>query len=60
MIEYITIESFGNTCPTNWEECASFLNNYMEDMDKDERDQAWEDFCAQRIPGQPIPNVEEQ
>jgi hypothetical protein len=55
---HITMDSFGDTCPANWEEIAAYLNDkidaivdsygdeaeYSRDCD-DEIRQVWEDYC---------------
>lgn len=56
MTNWITMESFGDNLPENWEEIAAMLNAKLEaagvpefgEMTPDEQDaaaQIWEDWC---------------
>ena len=40
----ITMDSFGDTCPTNWEEIAAYLNSIIEDW-VDELTTIDADYC---------------
>lgn len=48
MNNYITVESFGSECPTNWEEIAAFLNNIIDERgiadDHSAVNDLWEDY----------------
>lgn len=59
----ITMDSFGDTCPTNWEEIAAYLNDLIEEIpdDEDKRDKVdaiWEKYCAGELDGAPAPIIE--
>ena len=59
----INMDSFGSNCPSNWEEIADFLNEYISEktagMDEQEQfeesEKIWEQFCNDEIPGCPAP-----
>lgn len=67
----VTMDSFGENCPKNWEEIASFLNPIMAaeiarigedapDWEKqDVTDKVWEAFCNGEIDACPEPVFEE-
>lgn len=73
-MNYITMDSFGEELPTNWEEIAAFLNNIIDDELRQENelpeygelspdgreivDGIWEKFCAGEIEGCPAPEIE--
>ena len=68
-MERITVDSFGSECPTNWEEIADFLNEFIDselesmgDVDEREKrdaiDEIWERFCRGEIVGCPSPVFE--
>ena len=56
---HITIDSFGQMCPANWEEIASYLNNIIDGMEDDivdeygdltfegreKIDEIWQNYC---------------
>ena len=60
---YITCESFGSDCPTNWEEIASALNSIIDDRnisdDRDAVDALWEEFCCGDLADVPAPVFED-
>ena len=53
----ITMDSFGQFLPSNWEEIADFLNALIEEQgiedDPDAVNQLWENYCNGDIPGAP-------
>lgn len=60
----ITIDSFGDTCPANWEEIANYLNEiidkYAEETSdeiefRERCDSLWETYCAGELDGAPVP-----
>ena len=67
---HITMDSFGQDCPANWEEIADYLNGVIDEMDvtdedgeltMDGRDQIealWERYCAGEFEGAPAPIME--
>lgn len=59
MEHWITIESFGDTVPANWEEIASFLNEIIRDRNIQESisdvNDLWEQYCNGDIDGAPEP-----
>ena len=68
---HITIDSFGDTCPANWEDIADFLNEIIDDMDgiiddcgeltiegREHIDALWEQYCAGELPDAPAPIME--
>ena len=66
---HISMDSFGQTCPENWEEIADFLNGIIDSMEgitdnetgeftpegRDQIDNLWERYCAGEIDGAPRP-----
>lgn len=66
---HITMNSFGDTCPTNWEAIADHLNAIIDatpgiiDPDtgdptpegREKIDTLWEAWCAGDLPGAPAP-----
>ena len=59
----ITMDSFGDTCPANWEEIADYLNALIDEIpdDEDKRDKVdalWEVFCSGDLPDAPKPSAE--
>ena len=69
---HITMDSFGQTCPINWEEIADYLNNIIDTtpdiIDPDTGDittegrealaDLWERYCSGDMPGAPAPIME--
>lgn len=47
----ITVESFGATCPKNWEEIAEYLNRRI--LDGEDTEEIWEAYCNGYIPEAP-------
>ena len=56
-MDYFNMDSFGDTCPDNWEEIAAWLNDTLELYcpnfnpagnweDRDFADKLWEEFSA--------------
>lgn len=55
-MNYFNMDSFGDTCPGNWEEIAAWLNNTLELYcpnfdpdnweDRDFANKLWEDFAS--------------
>ena len=69
---HITMDSFGDTCPTNWEEIANHLNAIIDSMEDitDENDELtaegrekvdalWESYCAGNLTDAPTPVFED-
>lgn len=68
--EYITMESFGQDCPRNWEEIADYLNDIIDGMSVTDEDgelttegrekiaNLWERYCAGELEGAPVPSAE--
>lgn len=67
----ITMESFGQTCPENWEEIANYLNDIIDCMEgitddlgdltpegRDKIDMLWEQYCAGELENAPRPVFE--
>lgn len=64
---HINMDSFGDTCPSNWEEIADYLNAIIEakedlfedgELTRDGRDfieQLWEQYCSGDLPDAPKP-----
>lgn len=66
---HITMNSFGDTCPANWEEIADHLNTIIDatpgitDPDtgdltpegREKIDALWEAYCAGDLPDAPAP-----
>lgn len=64
---YINMDYFGDTCPSNWEEIADYLNAIIEakedlfedgELTRDGRDyieQLWEQYCSGDLPDAPKP-----
>ena len=65
---HITMDSFGQECPANWEEIADYLNGIIDSMDDitDENGDItpdgtekisalWEQYCAGELEGAPTP-----
>ncbi len=56
---YITVDSFGSECPTNWEEIASALNSIIDDRgiadDRDACDDLWETYFRGELEDVPVP-----
>lgn len=68
---HITMDSFGDTCPINWDEIADYLNVIIDGMDgitdeigeltrdgREQIDALWEQYCAGELPGAPAPIME--
>ena len=67
---HISMDSFGDTCPTNWEEIADYLNGIIDDMNitdeygeltaegREQIDALWEQYCAGELKGAPAPIME--
>lgn len=68
MFNRITMDSFGDFCPTNWEEIASYLNDKIDaiidsygdnaEYDPDCADdirRVWEDYCNGKFDDAPVP-----
>ena len=67
---HITMDSFGQDCPANWEEIAEYLNGIIDEMDvtdedgeltgegRDQIDSLWERYCTGEIEGAPTPIME--
>lgn len=65
----ITMESFGQDCPTNWEEIADYLNARIDEMQeitdpetgdltpagRDQIDEIWAQYCEGNLPDAPAP-----
>ena len=47
---YVTMDSFGSDCPSNWEEIALALNAIIDEHgivdDTEACNQLWEDYCS--------------
>ena len=68
---HITMDSFGDTCPTNWEEIAAYLNEIIDSMDvidetgsltlegREAVDDLWERYCSGDIVDAPKPMFDE-
>ena len=67
-INHITMDSFGQDCPSNWEEIAEYLNSIIDNMDdivdeygeitlsgRDKIDALWEQYCAGELGEAPAP-----
>ena len=64
---HITMESFGQDCPKNWEEIAAYLNAIIDSMGiedefgeidtegREKIDALWETYCAGELKGAPAP-----
>ena len=64
---HITMDSFGDECPRNWQEIANYLNERIDSMDitdefgelttdgREAIDDLWERYCAGQIEGAPKP-----
>lgn len=63
MANIITMDSFGDECPTNWAAIAAFLNGIIDERgiqdDRDAIDDLWESYWHNEIPGVPVPCMEE-
>ena len=68
MNKHITMDSFGDFCPANWEEIANFLNDRIDEIVAKygdgaeysfdcevELDRLWEDYCYGNLDGAPKP-----
>ena len=68
---HITMDSFGQECPENWEEIADYLNEIIDSMDgitdeigeltpegREQIDALWEQYCAGELPDAPAPIME--
>lgn len=67
---HITMESFGDNCPMNWEEIADWLNERIDAMNVTDEDgeltregmerisDLWERYCAGELEGAPAPSAE--
>ena len=67
MDHHITMDSFGQDCPQNWEEIANYLNNIIDsritpdefgDITADDREiinAIWETYCNGDMPDAPKP-----
>lgn len=67
---HITMESFGDNCPMNWEEIADWLNERIDAMNVTDEDgeltregrekisDLWERYCAGDLEGAPAPSAE--
>lgn len=70
---HITMDSFGETCPANWEQIAAHLNAIIDDMPdvtdpdtgeltvegREQIDALWERYCSGDLPDAPAPVFEE-
>lgn len=65
---HITMDSFGQDCPNNWEEIADYLNSIIDSMDgitdengeltldgREKIDTIWETYCSGDMPEAPKP-----
>lgn len=66
---HITMDSFGPTCPSNWEDIADHLNAIIDDLPditdpdtgdltpegREKIDALWEAYCAGDLPDAPAP-----
>ena len=65
---HISMDSFGDTCPINWEEIANYLNSIIDSMNdindvngeltidgREKVDALWESYCAGDMPDAPAP-----
>lgn len=67
---HITMDSFGQDCPANWEEIADHLNGIIDEMDvtdeygeltgegRERINALWEKYCAGELEGAPAPIME--
>jgi len=68
---HVTEDSFGQTCPKNWEEIADFLNGIIDSRDgivdeygelthegREWIDNLWKGYCAGEIENAPKPIFE--
>ncbi len=68
---HITMDSFGQDCPANWEQIAAYLNSIIDSMDgitdengeltpdgREQIDTLWEQYCAGDLHGAPAPIME--
>lgn len=59
MENWITIESFGDEVPSNWEDIAGFLNDIIRDRgiedDHNAVNDLWEDYWNEKLPDAPSP-----
>lgn len=67
---HITIDSFGQECPKNWEEIADYMNQQIDELDdfedkrdlRDAIDEIWENYWSAYHSGTlpndaPIPTI---
>ena len=58
-VHYITAESFGSDCPSNWEDIAGALNAIIDERniadDRDAVDALWESYCSGELANVPAP-----